>query len=180
MSDVAVHHPSPAKRGRGRGRGGAGRGGASARARGKPAVRRGRAKFYDNSRAQAAHERQRDLKNNYASLAAAMKPALEELADRNLDRLRSFDAEDEVREFAAINSQLKNRFDKVAAGIARELKLITKACENELTANTEAYKSGYQVCIFQSSLLNYAALIIRPPMATWLTPAPTEQNCGIG
>lgn len=111
MSDAAVQQPSPTKRGRGRGRGGAGRGAASARARGKPATgRRGRAKVYETSRAQAAHERQRDLKNAYSTLAAAMKPALEELADRNLDRLKSdFNAHKEVDQYRDITSFLDRR-----------------------------------------------------------------------
>ncbi|KAF3769650.1 hypothetical protein M406DRAFT_325141 [Cryphonectria parasitica EP155] len=111
MSDAAVQRPSPSKRGRGRGRGGGGRGAASARARGKPAAgRRGRAKVYDTTRAQAAHERQRDLRNAYSSLASAMKPALEELADRNLDRLKSdFNAHQEVDQYNQITTFLKER-----------------------------------------------------------------------
>lgn len=149
MSDVAVHHPSPAKRGRGRGRGGAARGGASARARGgKPAIRRGRAKVYDNSRAQAAHERQRDLKNSYSTIATAMKPALEELADRNLDRLRSdFDAHKECDEYTQIKEFLDTRLEDRLADLEKEYQLSINASQHELTANTEAYKSGCQVCI---------------------------------
>lgn len=147
MSDAAVHQPSPVKRGRGRGRGGTARGGASARARGKPAAgRRGRAKVYDNSRAQAAHERQRDLKNAYATMAAAMKPALEELADRNLDRLRSdFNAHKEVDQYSEIVSFLDQRFEERRADLntARDLSINTTT--HELLAKNEYVLQGYQV-----------------------------------
>lgn len=147
MSDAAVHQPSPAKRGRGRGRGGTARGGASARARGKPAVgRRGRAKVYDNSRAQAAHERQRDLKNAYANLAAAMKPALEELADRNLDRLRSdYNAHKEVDQYHEIISFLDQRLEERVADIKTVYDLNINTTTHELMAKNEYVQQGYQV-----------------------------------
>lgn len=111
MSDAAIQQPSPTKRGRGRGRGGASRGAASARARGKPATgRRGRAKVYDNPRVQAAHERQRDLRNAWAALSGHMKPALEELANRNIKLLKdNFDAHKEVDEYEDIQDFLVDR-----------------------------------------------------------------------
>lgn len=113
MSDAAIQQPSPTKRGRGRGRGGSTRGAASARARGKPAAgRRGRAKVYENSRVQAAHERQRDIKNNFNILAAALKPALETLADRNLQLLSdNHDAHKEVAQYQEIQDFLQDRLE---------------------------------------------------------------------
>lgn len=149
MSDAAIHQPSPAKRGRGRGRGGAGRGGASARARGKPAAgRRGRAKVYDHPRAQAAHERQRDLKTSYATIASSMKPALEELADRNLDRLRSdFDAHKEVDQYRQITGFLDQRLEDRLADIERERRFNFLNTTNALLARTQSVSQGYQVSI---------------------------------
>lgn len=173
MSDAAVHQPSPAKRGRGRGRGGTARGGASARARGKPAAgRRGRAKVYDNSRAQAAHERQRDLKNAYATLAAAMKPALEELAERNLDRLRSdFNAHKEVDQYHEITSFLDQRFKEREADLSTARDLSINTTTHELMAKNEYVQQGYQVCFLlfpfypTSLIFPYRCLLIS------LTPA---------
>ncbi|KAJ4391186.1 hypothetical protein N0V93_004803 [Gnomoniopsis smithogilvyi] len=169
MSDAAVHQPSPAKRGRGRGRGGTARGGASARARGKPSVgRRGRAKVYDNSRAQAAHERQRDLKNAYATLAAAMKPALEELADRNLDRLRSdFNAHKEVDQYHEIISFLDQRFKERVADLNNARDLSINTTTHELMAKNDYVQKGYQNIIadkvddFYDTLLRRAELLLQ-------------------
>ncbi|CAN8097439.1 unnamed protein product [Discula destructiva] len=146
MNDAAVHQPSPARRGRGRGRGGAGRGGASTRARGKPAVgRRGRAKVYDHPRAQAAHERQRDLKTAYATVAAAMKPALEELADRNLDRLRSdLDAHKEVDEYTEITSFLDERLEGRLAELETERRLVILTHTHLLVGTAQATQWGYE------------------------------------
>lgn len=149
MSDAAAQQPSPTKRGRGRGRGGAGRGAASARARGKPATgRRGRAKVYDTSRAQAAHERQRDLKNAYATLSAAMKPALEELADRNLDRLKSdFNAHKEVDEYHEITSFLDQRLQHRLSEVDTKFKLSIASRTHQFNAQAEYTDQSFKVCI---------------------------------
>ncbi|KAH7143928.1 hypothetical protein EDB81DRAFT_511476 [Dactylonectria macrodidyma] len=89
----------PATRGRGRGgrgRGGRGRGGGrggssaavaktAATKTGRGGSRRGRAKNFSDSRVQAAYERQRHLKATYQAVAHALKPALQELAERSID-----------------------------------------------------------------------------------------------
>lgn len=88
----------PTTRGRGRGgrgrggRGRGGRGGSSAAVAKPPATktgrggsRRGRAKNFSDSRVQAAYERQRHLKATYQAVAHALKPALQELAERSID-----------------------------------------------------------------------------------------------
>lgn len=148
MTDTATQQPSPTKRGRGRGRGGAGRGAASARARGKPTTgRRGRAKVYETSRAQAAHERQRDLKNSYAALSAAMKPALEELADRNLDLLKSnFDAHKEVDQYKEITNFLDQRLDDTLTVLEEMNKMSEAFIRHELNAKHEYTHNALQVC----------------------------------
>ncbi|KAG8165728.1 hypothetical protein KVR01_004280 [Diaporthe batatas] len=136
MSDPAPQQPSPVKRGRGRGRGSSARGAASARAGRKvTAGRRGRQKIYETSRAQAAHERQRDLKNAYATVAAAMKPALEELADRNIDLLKSrFDAHQEVDQYTDITRFLDERLQGRLSELDAKLKLSTSTAEHEWNA----------------------------------------------
>lgn len=149
MSDVAVQNPSPAKRGRGsRGGRGAGRGAASTRARGKPAIRRGRAKVYEHARVQAAHERARDLKNSYVTLAAAMKPALEELADRNLDRLRTdFNAHQEVEAYNKVTHFLDKRLEDRIASIETERQLNDDCAHQHMTSYSEVDQMGCQVRI---------------------------------
>lgn len=147
MSDAAVQQPSPTRRGRGRGRGASARGAASTRAGRKPvAGRRGRQKVYETSRAQAAHERQRDLKNAYATVAAAMKPALEDLADRNIDLLKSrFDAHQEVDQYAEITGILKQRLQARLSELDAKLKLSTACADNEWTAEREYTKQSFRV-----------------------------------
>ncbi|KAH8782824.1 hypothetical protein F5883DRAFT_403423 [Diaporthe sp. PMI_573] len=136
MSDPSPQQPSPVKRGRGRGRGSSARGAASARAGRKvTAGRRGRQKVYETSRAQAAHERQRDLKNAYATVAAAMKPALEELADRNIELLKSkFDAHEEVDRYTEIIRFLDERLQGRLSELDAKLKLSTATAEHEWDA----------------------------------------------
>lgn len=148
MTDTATQQPSPTKRGRGRGRGGAGRGSASARARGKPTTgRRGRAKVYETSRAQAAHERQRDLKNSYATLAAAMRPALEELADRNLDLLKSnFDAHKEVDQYSDITNFLDQRLADRITVLDQTNNMNEAFIRHEWEAKNEYTRQSCQVC----------------------------------
>lgn len=149
MSDTAIQQPSPTKRGRGRGRGASGRGGPSARARGKPTTgRRGRAKVYETSRAQAAHERQRDLKNSYATLAAAMKPALEDLADRNLHLLKSnFNAHKEVDQYSDITAFLDQRYHARLSVLDENLKMDLAFTNHEWNAKQEYIEQSCQVCI---------------------------------
>lgn len=50
--------------------------------------RRGRSKRYTDARVQAAYERQRDLKSNYSLVATALKPILDELAARNIKKMK--------------------------------------------------------------------------------------------
>ncbi|KAI5459871.1 hypothetical protein BGZ63DRAFT_259898 [Mariannaea sp. PMI_226] len=92
----------PAIRGRGRGgrgRGGRGRGGgrggsnaavsktATAAKTGRGGSRRGRAKNFADPHVQASYERQRQLKATYQAVAHAIKPALQELAERSIDEV---------------------------------------------------------------------------------------------
>ncbi|CAH0043271.1 unnamed protein product [Clonostachys solani] len=103
--------------GRGRGRGG-GRGASSANVTkstttrgGRGGTRRGRAKNFQDSRVQAAYERQRDLKATYQAVAQALKPALQELAERNIDDLlQNPERHAEVEEHYPVIRQLQANY----------------------------------------------------------------------
>jgi hypothetical protein len=93
---VAAQNASPAKGGRaGRTKARGGRAPAKGKAKvtkaaanAKQGAGRGRRqKVYDFLKAQAAHERMAELKSHFTQLARAMKPALNELADRTLAKL---------------------------------------------------------------------------------------------
>lgn len=75
-------------------------------------MRRGRAKTFTDSRVQAAYERQRDLKATYQAVAHALKPALQELAERNVDELmQNPDRHREAQEHYPVIRQLQRNLE---------------------------------------------------------------------
>lgn len=144
----------PATRGRGRGgrgsRGGRGRGGgrgaassaavskAAATKPGRGGTRRGRAKNFSDSRVQAAYERQRDLKATYQAVAHALKPALQELAERSVDEmLQKPDVYKHGHEYQPVIQQLQYNLDKVLAQYDKRLQCDLDLAEG--TYNAERY-----------------------------------------
>ncbi|KAJ9154986.1 hypothetical protein NKR23_g2422 [Pleurostoma richardsiae] len=135
MNDNNSQQASPAKgfrRGRGRG---AARAVVARTAIKKPTNgRRGRQKVFENNKAHAAHEQQRELKAAYSALANAIRPALEELADRNVDLLRDqTDAHQEVDEYKEIKDFLDRRLDDAvsAAQVRRNTEMALLNHEND-------------------------------------------------
>lgn len=151
--------------GRGRGRGGARGGGAggssssaaaAANAAGisKPAAsgrggrggtRRGRAKTFPESRVQAAYERQRDLKSLYQSVAAVLKPALQELADRSIEEIMSDpDAYKRASQYVPLVSELderlRARLDQVSARTDLEQQLAEETYQAEQHIITQTFE----------------------------------------
>ncbi|KJZ72831.1 hypothetical protein HIM_07775 [Hirsutella minnesotensis 3608] len=81
---------------------------------GRPSNRRGRVKNFTDSRVQAAYDRQRDLKATYLTVANAVKPALQELADRTVDNLLDGDdVESQCPEIVRLNADLQEKYDVV-------------------------------------------------------------------
>lgn len=79
---------------------------------GRGGSRRGRAKSFTDSRVQAAYERQRDLKATYQAVAHAIKPALQELAERSIEEaLKEPDFFKTVPEYKPLVRQLQSKFD---------------------------------------------------------------------
>ncbi|CAI4211502.1 unnamed protein product [Parascedosporium putredinis] len=79
-----------------------------------PTGRRGRIKQYNDPLVQAAYERQREVKTAYLSIISHVKPALEELASRNIDKLKNDSTVHKtVPEYRAIKGQLDARLAKV-------------------------------------------------------------------
>lgn len=163
-SSPAREPPTAATRGRGRGgRGGRGRGrgggrGASNAAmsksttvtRGRGGTRRGRVKNFSDSRVQAAYERQRDLKATYQAVALALKPALQELAERNVDEmLQKPDSYKQVDEYLPIVEQIQDKLDAKLAECARRLSCDLNLAENTFTAENYVTEKEFQVCLPQ-------------------------------
>jgi hypothetical protein len=140
--------------GRGRGRGG-GRGGATASAGvtkttatrgGRGGTRRGRAKTFSDSRVQAAYERQRDLKAVYQAVAAALKPALQELADRSIeDLLQDPESYKRAAQYLPILNELQARLDTRNKFNDNRYELDLKAAESTFEAEQYMINDAYEV-----------------------------------
>lgn len=81
-----------------------------------------------------------------------MKPALEELADRNLDRLKSdFNAHQEVDEYIRITSFLDERIADRRSVIAAKLDLSIGCQKHQLAAQSYYQDKSYTVCLVIAS-----------------------------
>ncbi|KAI9167483.1 hypothetical protein HJFPF1_03611 [Paramyrothecium foliicola] len=161
---MAAENESPARepsvRGRGRGgrgsRGGRGRGGGrgassatvskSATAKpGRGGTRRGRAKNFADSRVQAAYERQRDLKATYQAVAHALKPALQELAERSIDEaLQNPDLYRQSDEHVAVTNELQHNLDKRLAEFDERLQCDLKLAQGTFDAERYVTEQEFQ------------------------------------
>ncbi|KAK8048422.1 hypothetical protein PG994_010152 [Apiospora phragmitis] len=123
----AVTAAKPISR-RGRGKPGRGRGGGG---RGKG---RGRNKTYDDTRVQAAHERQKELKELYSEVASAVKPALEKLAELNIN----------LAEFHVIKQQLQDQLDARIQSIKDVMQERIKLAQTEFEIHNDISHRKYQ------------------------------------
>ncbi|KAL7930493.1 hypothetical protein V8C35DRAFT_159251 [Trichoderma chlorosporum] len=156
----------PATRGRGRGgrggRAGRGRGGgrgASSAASGiskstytktgRGGTRRGRAKSFADSRVQAAYERQRDLKATYQAVAHALKPALQELADRTIEEIlqRSDShryASDHLPVLQELHDRLQQKLELFDRQLEANLRLAEGTYDAEQYVLEQEFKNGLE------------------------------------
>lgn len=180
MSDSNSHKAaSPAKgrgRGRGRGRGttGASRGTskkaavvAATNGRGvNPAAHKTTAEAVADgsfTRAQAAEERSKELRASFIAVSNAIKPALEELAERNVNLLRdSFDAHEEVAAFKEIRKFLQNRYDDTEKTLKRREQAGLNQCSRNLQLQTQLTNLNYQVCFALFFAIFFPSKFSRP------------------
>ncbi|KAI1364725.1 hypothetical protein F5Y08DRAFT_201371 [Xylaria arbuscula] len=137
--------PSPARgRGghlrKGMGRGGAkknGRKNAAAPKRGGRPKGRGRNKTYEDPRVQAAYDRQKVLRDLYSEVASAVKPVLEDLADRTVKTLiENPTAHKAVPEYQALQQELDERLDQALRSVDREFNARMAIATREYQLNT--------------------------------------------
>jgi hypothetical protein len=157
--------PAASTRGRGRGRGGRGRGRGGGRGAssagvtktttsrgGRGGTRRGRAKNFSDSRVQAAYERQRDLKATYQAVAHALKPALQELAERSVDDLlQNPDKYKDVNEFYPVVSQLRANLEGKLAMHKRRLECDLELAKSSFDSDHYVIEQEYAVCQHQET-----------------------------
>lgn len=156
MSDMNSFPASPARgRGRGRGRGGSTRGNHSRAAVKKPTTgggRRGRQKLYGAPRLQGTFERGKELKNAYASVVNALRPAIEELADRNIDSLKEDpDAYKYVEAFLGVKEALDTRVADVKKVINTERDIRLTFIKSRRDASVEIIEDSFKVRLLSNS-----------------------------
>ncbi|CAF3464612.1 unnamed protein product [Fusarium graminearum] len=155
-NESPAREPSTRGRGRGgRGRGGRGRGGgrggstaavskAATAKVGRGGSRRGRAKNFADSRVQAAYERQRHLKANYQAVAHALKPALQELAERTIDEaFQNPDKHKHAQEFIPLMQELQDNLDAKIAEYTRRYNRDKELAEHLLKADHYVAQQEY-------------------------------------
>jgi len=146
-SGIPAQQASPAKGGRG---GKAKARGGRAAPRGKAKVSKGasnarqanargrRQKVYEFIKAQAAHERMAELKAQFTQLARAMKPALNELADRTIAKLTSNPkAHEEVPEAREVHQFLDRRLEDTIKTTDNEHHMQVSNAEKLFKLNTQ-------------------------------------------
>lgn len=155
--------PSPARPTRGGfrgGRGGYGRGAAkktlgrkSVGKRGGNRRGRGRNKTYDHPRTQAVYERSKELKEIYSDVAAAMKPALEKLADHSINLLLEHpDAHTRVPEYAFIRDELDDRLGERIRSLESEEAEYHRIANTQFSLDREITETQYTVSIPELSI----------------------------
>lgn len=96
-----------------------------------------RQKVYDFIKAQAVHERMTELKSHFTQLARAMKPALNELADRTLAKLTNDPKSHErVPEAESVHGFLDQRLKDTLEAADIELKIRTDNAIKMFELNT--------------------------------------------
>ncbi|PKS11931.1 hypothetical protein jhhlp_001226 [Lomentospora prolificans] len=156
VEHAAASSPPPTdtpSRGRGRGRG-KGRGKRKSLAKTKalaavkklvPTGRRGRIKQYSDPRVQAAYERQREVKTAYLSIISHVKPALEELASRNIEKLKKdSNAHKAVPEHDIVKNQLDAKLTEVTGHADKVLETQLGLIERSHEKNTEFQNMQYE------------------------------------
>ncbi|KAG7128865.1 hypothetical protein HYQ45_011806 [Verticillium longisporum] len=110
--------------------------------------RRGRTKQFDDDKTQASYERQRELKAYYNELASVIKPALADLADRQIEAMKEdADYHKRVPEYHVLIKELNARLDAEVDKAARRRVISTNAELKFHEEKTQAYHSIFKNCL---------------------------------
>ncbi|TGJ82005.1 hypothetical protein E0Z10_g6767 [Xylaria hypoxylon] len=109
---------------------------------------RGRNKTYEDPHVQAAYDRQKILRDLYSEVASAIKPVLEDLADRTVKTLiETPTAHKEVPEYQILQRQLDDRLEETMHSANREFTTRTAIATHEYRLNTavteKKFHEGY-------------------------------------
>ena len=110
--------------------------------------RRGRQKVYESSRVQAAHERQRELKAAYNQVSTAVRAALEDLAERNLNVLKKDPvAHEKTDEYQQIKAFLDQRLEDRQSELNLQLEQDLATHTHELNVKHQYAEDAFKVFI---------------------------------
>lgn len=129
----------------------------------KPMGRGRHRKAYESVKAQAAYERHVELKAAWNSLVKLVKPALAELADRSLKKLRSgANAHLGIPEAETCHRFLDQRLADTIDAAGRRLDMDKKLNEATLQTNQTVTNAAFVVGCIHSSLCNHLTFSTEP------------------
>jgi hypothetical protein len=109
---------------------------------------RGRNKIYEDSRVQAAYERQKILRDLYSEVAGAIKPVLEDLADTTTKALiENPTAHMEVPEYDIVQRQLDDRLAETLNSINTEFRTKNAIATREYELNMAVTEKKFLVSL---------------------------------
>jgi hypothetical protein len=120
-----------------------------------------RQKVYEYIKAQAVHERLSELKTHFTQLTRAMKPALNELADRTIAKLTNEpNAHEEVPEAKEVHGFLDQRLQDTIASADMEHELQVSHATKMYELNTSLAREECTVSTIVTPK-NFISLLIR-------------------
>ncbi|KAK0621521.1 hypothetical protein B0T17DRAFT_494104 [Bombardia bombarda] len=135
----------------------------------KPAGRGRRQKMYESVKTQAMYERAQDLKLNFSTAAKALKPALQELAERTTaELLEDPTAIARVPEFQASQHFLSQRHRDTDKQIHARLDIETAMAEQVWGGQQEAVHAAYETQLAELTDERYGHLLLMVDVLEYL------------
>ncbi|KAI1393915.1 uncharacterized protein F4822DRAFT_29718 [Hypoxylon trugodes] len=132
----------------------------------KGVAKKGPKKVYNDSFTQAAYERQVELKELYKQVAMAVRPALDEIADRNVKKLtEDLGAHKQVPEYDVLQDQLDNQLKQVIEDAEKHHDLRVRILEhgyeleNDRIAKCFMDSFNYETEEFYDGALNRTSIV---------------------
>ena len=120
-----------------------------------PPGRRGRFKQYDDQNVQAAYERGREVKAQYLTMLGDLRPALEELASRNIAKLKDNPKwYRQVPEYQGVKSGLNTRLQDVLTLAKKQFDEGNALHAKSHIINVEICDEQYKVCCLDIIMLH--------------------------
>ncbi|KAI1777731.1 hypothetical protein F4818DRAFT_439060 [Hypoxylon cercidicola] len=127
---------------------------------------RGQKKTYSDVRVQAAYERQKELRELYATVSMALKPSLEDMADRSVKTLlEDPESHKHTPKYLEVQQQLDDQLQRVIDAAESELRtklaVAERSYELELTRIQQSFQNSFDSYTedYLDGLLNRISII---------------------